>query len=391
MAESSRSTKRSDHNDHQDEGHHRKRSRREPKSDTHRKDEASDSDSDSDDDTDKEPRVHSRVIELGSQGLTPDDYYQKSTEYRHWLIHSGTASKLRKKLNLSRSKGPPEGGIYLDELTSKEAHELFENFVDRWNDGKLNDEYYTGKLVSSKENTGYKWKFSGKTSEKDKVELERIRDGVDSLTNSDSRGAREARDKERGKVRSRNLDEGQDGRRGAASSGSVGTGANTTARDSGWGNKRSDTVGPSFPTRHHSDSRFEEEEAREAQKRAAQATRRAERRDARDIEEERNPRATGRDAIREKRRERNQENRAFEAQSKGDGDVHLTENELMGEDNSFQAALAARSRASNKRSEVQQTKRDERESEMQTRRDDYRKKEDQTMQMLKDLAKNRFG
>lgn len=344
MAESSRSTKRTDHSDRRDDEHHRKRSRREHESDSRRNDDEANSDRDSD----AEPKIHSRVLELGSQGLSTDDYYQKSTEYRHWLIHSGTASRLRKDLHLSRSKGPPEGGIYLDELTSKEAHEVFEKFIDRWNDGKLNDEYYTGKLISSsaageaRKNTGFKWKFSGTTSEKDKIELERIRDGVDSLTNSDSRGAREARQMERGKVRSQKADQQEDDLRGGSSSRSAGTGANSTARDSGWGNKRSssttqDTVGPQLPTRHHTDSRFEEEEAREAQRRASQAARRAERRDARDIEEERNPRATGREAVMEKRRERNQENRAFEAQ-KGDADIPFSESDLMGEGNSFHAA-----------------------------------------------------
>lgn len=287
--------------------------------------------------------THPRVLELGAQPLTSDDYYQRSAELRHWLLHSGTARRYRKDLDLSANRAPPEGGIYLDELTSKEAHRLFDKFSQRWNEGKLDDEYYLGKITSSSalgggSSTGYKWKFAGNRSDKERDELERARDGVDSMTNSNSRGAQEARDKERSKSRRRDDDRGRkDGGVGGVAEPSTATatatGANANARDAGWGNRATSAAG-----QHHSDARFEQEEAREAQRRASQAARRAERRDARDIEEETNPRATGREAVLEKRRERNRDRKDFEAQTKGDGDVHLTESDLMGGDDSFQAA-----------------------------------------------------
>lgn len=295
------------------------------------KDDASDGGKSDDDDVGP-PQDNPQLVSLGAKPLTADDYYQRSAEYRHWLLHSGTAARYRKDLGLSPSRAPPEGGIYLDEITSKEAHRLFDKFCQRWNDGKLSDEYYLDKItssssLSSNSSTGYKWGFAAKRSEKEREEIERARDGVDSLTNSDSRGAREARDKERMRAAKRAADRGE-AREPAA------TGANANASDSGWGQRN--TVGPQRG--HHTDARFDEEESRDAQRRAAQAARRADRRDARDIEEERNPRATGRDAVREQRAERNRDKRAFEAETKGDGDVYVSENDLMGGGDDFKAA-----------------------------------------------------
>lgn len=88
---------------------------------------------------------------------------------------------------------------------------------------------------------------------------------------------------------------------------------------------------------HPTDARLEAEEAAEHARRQAQAQRRGERRDAKDLREEANPRATGRDAVIEKRRETNRANRDFEA-ARGAGDVELPEEQLMGGGASFQEA-----------------------------------------------------
>lgn len=339
MADSGKGS--STHKSRRDESEeHRSSSRknRRSASPARRRNKDSDKDSDSAASNDDSPRVHSKVTALGAQGLTEGDYYQRSAEYRHWLLHSGTARSYRKDYDLSSSRAPPEGGIYLDELTSKQAHRLFAKFCNRWNDGRLSDDYYTNKITSSSSlssnfNTGFKWKFAGNRSDKERDELERAKYGVDSMTNSDSRGAREAREIERGKARKKDL--------AAEHTTSAATGANANAKDSGWGARKVENIGPKLPSTsvsHPSDARFEQEEAREAQRRASQAVRRAQRRDARDIEEERNPRATGREAVVEKRRERNRDKREFEAQVKGDGDVHVSETDLMGGDDSFQAA-----------------------------------------------------
>jgi len=49
--------------------------------------------------------------------ITEDDYFARNSEFRLWLQE--------------------ERKTYFDDLTSDEAHRLFEKFVKKWNDGKL--------------------------------------------------------------------------------------------------------------------------------------------------------------------------------------------------------------------------------------------------------------
>jgi len=49
--------------------------------------------------------------------ITEDDYFARNSEFRLWLQE--------------------ERKTYFDDLTSDEAHRLFEKFVKKWNEGKL--------------------------------------------------------------------------------------------------------------------------------------------------------------------------------------------------------------------------------------------------------------
>ena len=65
----------------------------------------------SSDDEDEDDAPHPRVTKLGAKGLTQDDYYQRSAEFRHWLLNSGTARKYRKDYGLSWNAALETGGI----------------------------------------------------------------------------------------------------------------------------------------------------------------------------------------------------------------------------------------------------------------------------------------
>ena len=62
----------------------------------------------------------------GAPRIAEDDYYARAREFRYWLAQS-------------REK-------YLDEIPSAEARRYFAKFVRRWNDARLDDEFYTGEI-----------------------------------------------------------------------------------------------------------------------------------------------------------------------------------------------------------------------------------------------------
>ncbi|EPQ30702.1 uncharacterized protein PFL1_01603 [Pseudozyma flocculosa PF-1] len=269
------------------------------------------------------PRVDPHLDELGVAPLTNDDYFQKAAEFKVWL---------------SESKGR-----YLDEISSKEARRYFDKFVDRWNSGRLSDDFYLGKVRSaaapSSTQTRHKWNFASKSSytQAEQDALASIRDTVDTMTNAETRGAKEAREAER--------------------KASKGSGCR--------------------------------EAVEEAKQREEAAKRRRVNRDARDLAEELAPRATGRDALIEKRRERNAANRDF-ANRKDDDGLELDDATLMGGDD-YGAALQGKSGGTSRREQARQERRQERQAEMTERVAAMRSKEQDTMAMFKQLAQQRFG
>ncbi|SPO36954.1 uncharacterized protein PSFLO_02426 [Pseudozyma flocculosa] len=313
------------------------------------------------------PRVDPHLDELGVAPLTNDDYFQKAAEFKVWL---------------SESKGR-----YLDEISSKEARRYFDKFVDRWNSGRLSDDFYLGKVRSaaapSSTQTRHKWNFASKSSytQAEQDALASIRDTVDTMTNAETRGAKEAREAERKASKGRRLrggEGGEDEQRAA-------TGANSGAADSGWGSKRP----ASGATSSYADRQYEREAVEEAKQREEAAKRRRVNRDARDLAEELAPRATGRDALIEKRRERNAANRDF-ANRKDDDGLELDDATLMGGDD-YGAALQGKSGGTSRREQARQERRQERQAEMTERVAAMRSKEQDTMAMFKQLAQQRFG
>ncbi|PWN18327.1 hypothetical protein BCV69DRAFT_301458 [Microstroma glucosiphilum] len=354
--------------------HHSSRKHRRHRSPSSSPGSASDSGSDDENDasgSSEPPPLHPRLASSGLQPLTKEDYYAQSAPFRHWLL----TSRKPKRLN---------------DLSSRESHSLFRKFIDKYNRGRLPDLYYTEGGITSNSlattsagQTGYKWGFVEKRSRRDQEEVELLRDGVDSLTNGMSKGAKERREREMKSRSSRGrgaAEEGDGEEIGPIMPPAAGPSSGTT---------------PLGRSAHPTDARLAAEEAAEHARRQAQSQRRGERRDAKDLREEANPRATGRDAVIEKRRETNRANRDFEA-ARGAGDIELPEEQLMGGGASFQEALAAQSRARlgparSKAQEAREAKRFEKEQEMESKRQAFKAKEDGTMAMLKELAKSRFG
>lgn len=309
-------------------------------------------------------------------------------------------------------------GGRLEDFSSQKAHQIFDSlFVPRWNEGRLPSELYSGKLSTrSLPTTSHKWAFMKQRSAREQEQVDLMKDNVESLTNGTCRRAQEARRAESGR---------RSGHRGETDSraASVGTSrANFGTADSGWGRdglgapqadtNDPDIIGPSAPSHtlalsaHPKDARFRDEEAREAARRQEQALRRTARRELRELEEEQQElllgrglsSGSGREVQIERRKEQNRANREFEAARRGgDDDAVVSEDVLMGNGGEFQEALAAQRGVAatrgtmSRRDETREAKRLEREQEVATRRQKYRQKEDKTMQMLKDLAKTRFG
>ncbi len=89
-------------------------------------------------------------------------------------------------------------GIYFEDLTSEESHDAFQEFVSKYNEGKLEAAYYNdtkGKLpqeaLDQCQRTQHKWNF--KTNKVEEQSLKIVRDGVKKQTeydadNNDNRG-----------------------------------------------------------------------------------------------------------------------------------------------------------------------------------------------------------
>mmetsp|Transcript_8159 Transcript_8159/g.27711 ORF Transcript_8159/g.27711 Transcript_8159/m.27711 type:complete len:177 (-) Transcript_8159:224-754(-) len=100
--------------------------------------------------------------------VTVDDFYKRSTEFRAWLSE--------------------QKGIYLDEVPTDAARKLFVIFGNEWNAGRLPAALYNGlseTKVQAAERTRHKWAFAGKMTDAEKLQLESMKDTVDTLTHRD--------------------------------------------------------------------------------------------------------------------------------------------------------------------------------------------------------------
>lgn len=147
--------------------------------------------------------------------------------------------------------------------------------------------------------------------------------------------------------------------------------------------------GAERPPRSAAERQYEREHEHEARTQERRAERRHERREAREWADEHAPRATGREAVVERRRERAAQHRSFAERNQVDDDVTdaLSEETIMGYGDSFRAALAARDRASTHATE----RRAVRGEDLAARREAQRSKEQATMSMFHQMARERFG
>ncbi|SOV07815.1 uncharacterized protein UDID_07164 [Ustilago sp. UG-2017a] len=308
---------------------------------------------------------HPILARLGVDKLTPDDYFIRSAEFKAWL---------------SESKHK-----YLDEISSKEARRYFDHFVHRWNEGKLPDLYYKGEVRSSaaaagaSSQTRHKWTFSNKStySSKEQEQLEMIRDNVDTLTNGSSKGAIEARDAERKACH--------------AKSNEAPDAEEEPRRDSGWNSRSAASSSKSY-----AESQLDREHREDLSRITQSESRRSARQDERDEEEAFHGRATGRDRVLEKKRERNAVNREFASRRQADDGIEMDDRDLYEQETpSLSSASRAGGqrgeRATSKKEQARQERMEQRKAEMQEKVSALKEKDAKTMEMLKAMAQERFG
>lgn len=120
-----------------------------------------------------------------------DDYFRMNDEFRHWLSQreqddddddDDRESKRRRRRRKKRN-------LRFMDLSDREAKKLFRKFVKRWNDGRLDSEYYDGKISRSTETnasdrTSYRWSFAERLDddERARMQLDTVRDEVDHVT-----------------------------------------------------------------------------------------------------------------------------------------------------------------------------------------------------------------
>ncbi|KAI8347633.1 hypothetical protein EDC96DRAFT_521102 [Choanephora cucurbitarum] len=249
--------------------------------------------------------------------IDQDDYFEKATEFRLWLKEA-------------KNK-------YFDELSSKDTRYYFKKFVKKWNSHELEEKYYKGlnsTQLDASDSTRYKWSFA---KHLDKMEMDSIRDSVDSMTG---------------------LSRGEDRLKIA-------------------GKRRAQALGPTMP------DTFDREELHEKERRDRkhQARKRSERSEA--ILDEIAPKETGREAAIAKKRALN----AYHKRERSP-DVELSEADLMGGDD-FQSRLAAERRHKERREARQAERREQKLAPIMNKMEEYKAKENATMEMFKRMAEER--
>ncbi|KAF9908791.1 hypothetical protein EC991_009494 [Linnemannia zychae] len=246
--------------------------------------------------------------------ISEDDYFTKSSEFRLWLRQA------KKK--------------YFEDLTADEARKYFKKFVRRWNDFELDESYYKGvrsSQIPTKSMTKYQWKFTKTIDKADLRQVESVKDSIDTMTNI--RFANEV-GRLTGKTSASALETGS----GSGAAGakrvlgpSVPPPALSTARGA---------IGPRRPMT--ADEVLEKEDQDSRSRQAYRAEQKRARKDKEVLLEELVPKATGREAMLEKRRAQT----AYHRQERSP-DVELPEHDLMGAGNAgddYKSMLAAEKR-----------------------------------------------
>lgn len=203
--------------------------------------------------------------------ISKADYFSKSKEFRTWL---------------KRAKGTD-----FESLDADAARKKFKSFVEKWNDGLLEDMYYTGiptAIADSATKTQHRWGFVDKLDDADRFKLEKERSFVSALTNYSKPGAPASAG-------------------AGATAPTAGAGAGTAGPSAGYGAAPSGgygvTGGPG-PSRSSHDARAADDE-REARASKAALERKVSRDRTKQLLEEVAPKATpgSREAAMEKRME----------------------------------------------------------------------------------------
>ncbi|RKP27983.1 hypothetical protein SYNPS1DRAFT_26392 [Syncephalis pseudoplumigaleata] len=287
---------------------------------------------------------HRKLEKLGVDAITDKDYFSRSTEFRVWL---------REKKR-----------IYFDDLKGSEARRYFGRFMRAWNGGKLDAKYYSGirsSQLASSELTKYQWGFA-KNMNQDEVLA--VRDTVDTATNSE-RVARDLAQRTQG-----HRDTGH-------ATGALGGTAGRRPH-AGWRRW----------CMHESADRQVAEMDDEDRRRYERGLRRKDTksyRKAREADlEELAPKATGREAMIEKRRARS----AY-LHREPSPDPELPEADLMGGGDSYQAHLRSLEESRQRRMQHRQNVQTQRTSEMSERVAAHQRKEDATMAMFRQMVEQR--
>ncbi|KAG9298430.1 hypothetical protein G9A89_008694 [Geosiphon pyriformis] len=276
--------------------------------------------------------------------ISEDDYYSKSTEFRIWLRE--------------------EKEKYFDEMSSDQTRRYFRRFVRAWNKSKLDKKYYEGirsSQISSAESTRYKWKMNINQDE-----LETVKNSVDRLTNI----------KFPTEVRARVGEGGGGGGGGGSSSVGVSVGDNDAPKEA----KRR-MIGPTMPPLQKYDEQEMDEEDRQRYERALR------KKDYKDFQlthettlEELVPKATGREAMIEKRRARN-----AQFHREVSPNLEMNDKDLIGGDD-FQSRLEMINRGREAREKRKDELRAEKAINLRDKVDAYQSKERQTLDMFKQMA-----
>ncbi|KAF9576817.1 hypothetical protein EC968_003324 [Mortierella alpina] len=240
------------------------------------------------------------------QTISEDDYFTKSAEFRLWL------KQAKKK--------------YFEDMSADDTRRYFKKFVRAWNNFDLDESYYKGirsAQLSSKGTTKYQWGFVKKIAQEDKDRVESVRDSIDTMTNI--KFANEV-SRLTGKSTAGSLD-----------SAPRSNGASRIA------------LGPSFPPSSEAprlsrrpmtaDDVAEKEERDSRSRLHHRAEMRSYRKSKEADLEELVPKATGREAMLEKRRAQTAYNRRERSP-----DVELPEQDLMGTGDDYKSMLAAEKR-----------------------------------------------
>ncbi|KAG0209380.1 hypothetical protein BGX28_010368 [Mortierella sp. GBA30] len=241
------------------------------------------------------------------QTISEDDYFTKSAEFRLWLRQA------KKK--------------YFEDMKADDTRRYFRKFVRAWNNFELDESYYKGirsAQLSGKGTTKYQWGFAKKIGREDKDRVESIRDSIDTMTN----------------VKFANEVSRLTGKSTASTMNS--------ASGSGSGNASRRPLGPSLPSSSESayrrgpltaDQLLEREERDSRSRLQHRAEMKAHRKSKEADLEELVPKATGREAVLEKRRAQT----AYHRRERSP-DVELPEQDLMGTGDDFKSMLAAEKR-----------------------------------------------